>query len=46
MNLDKRQSEADAVKKAEEAFDRKRRTIGLFGAPILAVLGLRTLYDS
>ena len=36
--MDKRQTEADAVKAAEEAFDRKRRTIGLFGAPILALL--------
>ena len=36
--MDKQQTEADAVKAAEEAFDRKRRTIGLFGAPILALL--------
>lgn len=30
--------EALAVKRAEQAFDRKRRTIGLFGGPLLAVL--------
>mgnify|MGYP001672058718 CR=1 FL=1 len=30
--------EALAVKRAEQAFDRKRRTIGLFGGPLLALL--------
>lgn len=37
--------EALAVKRAEQAFDRKRRTIGLFGAPILAVLVFLTPID-
>ena len=36
--MDKMSQEALAVKRAEQAFDRKRRTIGLFGAPILALL--------
>ena len=43
--VDARQSEAAAVKAAEEAFDRKRRTIGLFGAPILALLVFMTPID-
>ncbi|MBR2215085.1 MAG: DASS family sodium-coupled anion symporter [Selenomonadaceae bacterium] len=30
--------EARKVKEAEQAFDRRRRTIGLFGAPIVALL--------
>ena len=36
--VDKMSKEALAVKRAEQAFDRKRRTIGLFGGPILALL--------
>ena len=36
--MDKMSKEALAVKKAEQAFDRKRRTIGLFGGPLLAIL--------
>ena len=36
--MDKMSQEALAVKRAEQAFDRQRRTIGLFGAPILALL--------
>ena len=36
--MDKMSKEALAVKRAEQAFDRKRRTIGLFGGPILAIL--------
>ena len=36
--MDKMSQEALAVKRAEQAFDRKRRTIGLFGGPILALL--------
>lgn len=36
--MDKMSKEALAVKRAEQAFDRKRRTIGLFGGPLLAVL--------
>lgn len=36
--MDKMSKEALAVKRAEQAFDRKRRTIGLFGGPILALL--------
>ena len=43
--MDKRESEAAAVKAAEEAFDRRRRTIGLFGAPILALLVFMTPID-
>ncbi len=34
----KMDKEALRVKEAERAFDHKRRTIGLFGAPILAIL--------
>jgi sodium-dependent dicarboxylate transporter 2/3/5 len=34
--------EATAVKRAEQAFDRKRRTIGLFGGPLLAILVFMT----
>ena len=30
--------EALATKRAEQSFDRKRRTVGLIGAPILAIL--------
>ena len=30
--------EALEIKRAEQAFDRKRKTIGMFGAPILAIL--------
>ena len=37
--------EAQRVKEAEQAFDRKRRTIGLFGAPLLAVLVFLTPID-
>lgn len=36
--MDKMSKEALAVKRAEQAFDHKRRTIGLFGGPILAAL--------
>jgi len=43
--VDKRESEAAAVKAAEEAFDRRRRTVGLFGAPILALLVFLTPID-
>lgn len=38
FTVDKMNKEALAVKKAEQAFDRKRRTIGLYGGPLLAVL--------
>ena len=38
--------EASRIKKAEEAFDRKRRAVGLFGAPILAVLVFLTPIDA
>lgn len=37
--------EALEIKRAEQAFDRKRRTIGLFGAPLLAVLIFFTPID-
>ena len=30
--------DALAIKRAEQSFDRKRRTVGLFGAPLLALL--------
>lgn len=36
--MDKAREEALAVKRAEQSFDRKRRTIGLFGAPLIALL--------
>ncbi|MBR2180182.1 MAG: DASS family sodium-coupled anion symporter [Selenomonadaceae bacterium] len=38
--------EALKVKEAEKAFDQKRRTIGLFGAPILAILVFLTPIDA
>ena len=38
--------EAKKVKEAEEAFDRKRRTVGLFGAPVLALLVFFTPIDA
>ena len=37
--------EALEVKRAEQAFDRKRKTIGLFGAPLLAILVFMTPID-
>ena len=37
--------EALEVKRAEQAFDRKRKTIGLFGAPLLALLVFFTPID-
>lgn len=43
--MDNASDEAQRVKEAEQAFDRKRRTIGLFGAPILAVLVFLTPID-
>lgn len=39
-------AEAQKVKDAEEAFDRKRRTVGLFGAPIVALLVFLTPIDT
>ena len=42
----KMSKEALKVKEAEKAFDQKRRTIGLFGAPILAVLVFLTPIDA
>lgn len=38
--------EALAIKKAEQAFDKKRRTVGLFGAPLLAILIFFTPIDA
>lgn len=43
--VDKMNKEALAVKKAEQAFDRKRRTIGLYGGPLLAVLTFVTPFS-
>ncbi len=43
--MEKVSQEALRVKEAEKAFDRKRRTVGLFGAPILAILVLFTPID-
>lgn len=43
--MEKQGNEALAVKQAEEAFDRKRRTIGLFGGPLLAMLVFMTPID-
>ena len=43
--MDKMNKEALAVKKAEQAFDRKRRTIGLYGGPLLAVLTFVTPFS-
>ena len=40
--MDKMSKEALAVKRAEQAFDHKRRTIGLFGGPLLAIIVLLT----
>ena len=40
--MDKMSKEALAVKRAEQAFDHKRRTIGLFGGPLLAFLVFMT----
>ncbi|ORU00618.1 anion transporter [Anaerovibrio sp. JC8] len=37
--------EALEVKRAEQAFDRKRKTVGLFGAPLLAILVFMTPID-
>lgn len=37
---------AQKVTSAEEAFDRKRRTVGLFGAPIIALLVFFTPIDA
>ena len=42
----KMSKEALKVKEAEKAFDQKRRTIGLFGAPILAILVFLTPIDA
>ena len=42
----KMDKEALKVKEAEKAFDHKRRTIGLFGAPILAILVFLTPIDA
>ena len=42
----KMDKEALKVKEAERAFDHKRRTIGLFGAPILAILVFFTPIDA
>lgn len=36
--MNKINQEALAVKRAEQLFDRRRRTIGLFGGPLLALL--------
>ena len=44
--MDKMSKEALAVKRAEQAFDRKRRTIGLFGGPLLAILVFLTPIDA
>ncbi|WP_302489362.1 DASS family sodium-coupled anion symporter [uncultured Mitsuokella sp.] len=43
--MNKINQEALAVKRAEQVFDRRRRTIGLFGAPILALLVFFTPID-
>ena len=43
--MDEISHEAQRVKDAEKSFDRKRRTIGLIGAPILAVLVFLTPID-
>ena len=40
--MDKMSKEALTVKRAEQALDRKRRTLGLFGGPVLAVLVFMT----
>ncbi len=40
--MDKMSREALAVKRAEQAFDHKRRTLGLFCGPIIAILVLIT----
>ena len=45
FTVDKMNKEALAVKKAEQAFDRKRRTIGLYGGPLLAVLTFVTPFS-
>ena len=42
----KMDKEALKVKEAEKAFDQKRRTIGLFGAPIPAILVFLTPIDA
>ena len=36
--MNKINQEALAVKRAEQLFDRRRRTVGLFGGPLLALL--------
>ena len=38
--------DALAIKRAEQSFDRKRRTVGLFGAPLLALLIFMTPIDA
>ena len=38
--------DALAIKRAEQSFDRKRRTVGLFGAPVLALLIFMTPIDA
>ena len=43
--MEKISKEAQRVKEAERAFDRKRRTIGLFGGPLLAILVFLTPVD-
>ena len=43
--MDKMNAEALAVKKAEQAFDRKRRTIGLYGGPLLAIITYMTPFS-
>lgn len=45
FTVDKMNKEALAVKKAEQAFDRKRRTIGLYGGPLLAALTFVTPFS-
>ena len=43
--MNKINQEALAVKRAEQLFDRRRRTIGLFGGPLLALLVFFTPID-
>ena len=38
--------DALAIKRAEQSFDKKRRTVGLFGAPLLALLIFMTPIDA
>lgn len=43
--MNKINQEALAVKRAEQLFDRRRRTVGLFGGPLLALLVFFTPID-